>query len=170
MSARVGVTSRRRLDAAVEIHRAAFEAQLHERDRRHINREVEEKIALRDLRYEEVSVVFRSQRRDMKSDAIAGGFFATALVGGDDADLLRAQIDVAKDEGEHSLTDAAEADEEKSSGESDVFNFVPLPTAVRLKREQIQLVVGGDAVGTVVAARKGLLQGHLLEKGDRQDL
>ena len=39
-------------------------------------------------------------------------------------------------------------------------------TAVRLKREQIQLVVDGDVVGTGVAARKGLLQGHLLEKSD----
>ncbi len=43
-------------------------------------------------------------------------------------------------------------------------------TAVRLKREQIQLVVDGGAVGTGVDARKGLLQGHLLEKGDRQYL
>lgn len=39
-------------------------------------------------------------------------------------------------------------------------------TAVRLKREQIQLVVDGDVVGTGVAARKGLLQRHLLEKSD----
>jgi phospholipid transport system substrate-binding protein len=45
-----------------------------------------------------------------------------------------------------------------------------LNTAVRLKREQIQLVVDGDVVGTGVAARKGLLQGHLLEKSDRQYL
>jgi hypothetical protein len=43
-------------------------------------------------------------------------------------------------------------------------------TAVRLKRKQIQLVVDGDAVGTGVAARKGLLQRHLLEKRDRQYL
>jgi hypothetical protein len=43
-------------------------------------------------------------------------------------------------------------------------------TAVRLKREKIQLVVDGDAVGPGVAARKGLLQGHLLEKCDRQYL
>jgi hypothetical protein len=43
-------------------------------------------------------------------------------------------------------------------------------TAVRLKREQIQLLFGGEAVGTVVAAPKGLLQGHLLEKRDGQDL
>ena len=44
--------------------------------------------------------------------------------------------------------------------------FVFEITAVRLKREQIQLVVDGDVVGTGVAARKGLLQGHLLEKSD----
>jgi hypothetical protein len=43
-------------------------------------------------------------------------------------------------------------------------------TAVRLKREQIQLVADGSAVKTGVVARKGLLQGHLLEKRDRQDL
>ena len=43
-------------------------------------------------------------------------------------------------------------------------------TAVRLKREQIQLVVDSDASGTGIAARKGLLQGHLLEQGDRQYL
>ena len=39
-------------------------------------------------------------------------------------------------------------------------------TAVRLKREQIQLVVDSDAAGTGIAARKGLLQGHLFEKRD----
>ncbi len=44
--------------------------------------------------------------------------------------------------------------------------FLSALTAVRLKREQIQLVVDGDVVGTGVAARKGLLQGHLLEKSD----
>lgn len=43
---------------------------------------------------------------------------------------------------------------------------IDMHTAVRLKREQIQLVVDGDVVGTGVAARKGLLQGHLLEKSD----
>jgi hypothetical protein len=43
-------------------------------------------------------------------------------------------------------------------------------TAARLKHEQIQLVVDGDTVGIGVAARKGLLQGHLLEKRDRQYL
>jgi hypothetical protein len=57
---------------------------------------------------------------------------------------------------------------------ADVAGFVVqetvLLTAVRLKREQIQLLYGGEAVGTVVAAPKGLLQGHLLEKRDRQDL
>lgn len=46
------------------------------------------------------------------------------------------------------------------------FNLYRVTTAVRLKREQIQLVVDGDVVGTGVAARKGLLQGHLLEKSD----
>ena len=48
----------------------------------------------------------------------------------------------------------------------DYIDFVDGFTAVRLKREQIQLVVDGDVVGTGVAARKGLLQGHLLEKSD----
>ena len=43
-------------------------------------------------------------------------------------------------------------------------------TAVRLNREQIQLVVDSDAAVTGIAARKGLLQGHLLEKRDRQNL
>lgn len=47
-----------------------------------------------------------------------------------------------------------------------VGDLLPHDTAVRLKREQIQLVVDGDVVGTGVAARKGLLQGHLLEKSD----
>lgn len=46
------------------------------------------------------------------------------------------------------------------------FNLYRVTTAVRLKREQIQLVVDGDVVGTGVAARKGLLQRHLLEKSD----
>lgn len=43
-------------------------------------------------------------------------------------------------------------------------------TAVRSKGEQIQLVVDGDTVGIGVATRKGLLQGHFLEKSDRQNL
>ena len=46
------------------------------------------------------------------------------------------------------------------------YDYMGMSTAVRLKREQIQWVVDGDVVGTGVAARKGLLQGHLLEKSD----
>ena len=47
-----------------------------------------------------------------------------------------------------------------------LHDYILWLTAVRLKREQIQLVVDGDVVGTGVAARKGLLQRHLLEKSD----
>lgn len=54
---------------------------------------------------------------------------------------------------------------ERFNTEAEARKFVQ-DTAVRLKREQIQLVVDGDVVGTGVAARKGLLQGHLLEKSD----
>ena len=43
-------------------------------------------------------------------------------------------------------------------------DFSAQTTAVRLKLEWIQLVVGSDSIGTGVDARKGLLQGHLLEK------
>ena len=43
-------------------------------------------------------------------------------------------------------------------------------TAVRLKLEQIQLVIDSRRVGTGVIDRKGLLQGHFLEQGDRQNL
>jgi len=45
-------------------------------------------------------------------------------------------------------------------------DFSAQTTAVRLKLEWIQLVVGTDSIGTGVDARKGLLQGHLLEKSD----
>lgn len=58
------------------------------------------------------------------------------------------------------------ADEIKAARAKRATPFNGELTAVRLKREQIQLVVDGDVVGTGVAARKGLLQGHLLEKSD----
>lgn len=43
-------------------------------------------------------------------------------------------------------------------------------SSVRLKREQIQLVAAVVLFGNVVAARKGLLDGHLLEQGKGKDL
>ncbi|MBA3032887.1 MAG: mechanosensitive ion channel family protein [Gammaproteobacteria bacterium] len=43
-------------------------------------------------------------------------------------------------------------------------------SSVRLKREQIQLVAGAVLFKNVVAACKGLLDGHLLEQGERKDL
>jgi hypothetical protein len=43
-------------------------------------------------------------------------------------------------------------------------------TTVRLKTEKIQLVADAHIVGTGATSRKGLLQGHFLEKGDRQNL
>ena len=49
-------------------------------------------------------------------------------------------------------------------------NLYYKPTAVRLKLEQNQLVGCHAAVRFVIAARKRLLQGHLLEQGDRQYL
>ena len=39
-------------------------------------------------------------------------------------------------------------------------------SSVRLKREEIQLVAVVALFGNVIVARKGLLQGHLLEQGD----
>ena len=41
---------------------------------------------------------------------------------------------------------------------------------VRLKPEQIQLIADVALIGFVVAARKGLLDGHFLEKGERKYL
>ena len=48
-------------------------------------------------------------------------------------------------------------------------NMCPF-TSVRLKLEQIHLVANHAFARFVAAARKGLLDGHLLEKSDRKNL
>jgi hypothetical protein len=48
--------------------------------------------------------------------------------------------------------------------------FILRFSSVRLKREEIQLVAVVTLFGNVVVARKGVLQGHLLEPSERQNL
>ena len=112
----VGISAGPRLDTAVQVHYAAFKAELHQRDRRHVHGEVEQEISLVEPRHQDLPVVLRRQGRDLEGDAVAGSFFAPALVGGHDADLRSIDIDMPQNEGKHPLSNASEADENQFPG------------------------------------------------------
>ncbi len=86
---RVGVAARPRLDAGIEIKRALLLAQLDQRHARHVDRDVEQKIAGAEPRVEHVAVVVAAERRGDEVDAVLGGDIAAMRLGGDDRDLVR---------------------------------------------------------------------------------
>ena len=116
----VGVAARPRLDAGVEVHRALRPAELDQRDRRHVHRHVEHEVAAADVRIELAAIVVARQRHLHDLDAVLLGLLLAAIVGRDDGDALFRDADVAQDERQRALADAAEADEDDASWKLDV--------------------------------------------------
>ena len=117
---RVGVAARPGLDAGVEVERALLPAELDQRDRRDVDRQVEQEVAAADQRVEHVAEVLARQRVLDEADAVFRRDLGAGIVGGDDRDLVGLDADVPQDQRQHALADAAEADDDQAAGERDV--------------------------------------------------
>ncbi len=117
---RVGVPAGPRLDAGVEIHRALLPAELDQRDRRHVDRDIEQEVAATEHRIEDAADILARQRLTHELDAEVIRACAPLVIGGDDADAILRDSDVAQDQWQDTLTDATESDKKNSAGEIDV--------------------------------------------------
>ena len=113
----IGIAPRPRLDAGVEIQRAALAAEADEIDGRHIDRHVDDKIALAHHRGEHRAEVILLDRLLDEAHAEMLQDMRAALIRRDHGDAARVGADVAQDERQHALADAAEADEHDTARE-----------------------------------------------------
>ena len=111
-----------RLDAGVEIERALFLAELDQRHRRDVDREVEEEVAGAEQRVQHRAVVLAGQRLDDKPYAVTLRLLVAHVLRGDDRDPFRGHADVAANKRQYALTDATETDDHQIAGESRVFH------------------------------------------------
>ena len=116
----VGVAARPRLDAGVEVHRALGPAELDQRDRRHIDRHVEHEVTTADVLIELAAEIVARQRQHHEFHAIGFGDFPAAIVTGDDRDALFRDADMAQNQRQRALADAAETDEDDAAWKLDV--------------------------------------------------
>ena len=119
--ARVGVAARPRLDAGIEIKRALLLTELDQRHARYVDRDVEQKIAGAEPSVEHIAVVVAAERGNDEVDAVLGGDIAAVRLGGDDRDLVGADIEMAKQQRQDALADAAKADDQETAGKGSVL-------------------------------------------------
>ena len=72
-------------------------------------------------RIEHRAVILAGQRRLDESDAVFGGDFAAARLGGDDRDMRRVDVDMAQQQRQHALADAAKADDDEATAKGRVL-------------------------------------------------
>jgi hypothetical protein len=130
---RIGVATGPRLDAGVEVHGAFFPAVSDQRDARDIDRHVEQKVSTTDQRIERAAQILARESLLDEFDAKARRFLLADLVGADDTDTLGGQAEVAQDQRQYALADAAESDENDPPRKIDVgFVFAHYFPAVRV--------------------------------------
>ena len=126
----IGVAARPRLDAGVDVERALLLAELDQRRRGDLDREVDQEVALAQPLVEGLAQVLARQPLPDEGDAELFGLLeAAAVLLRDDGDLLGLDVDVAEDQRQHALADRAEADHDHAAGERDVLLegfFLPL--------------------------------------------
>ena len=114
------------LDAGVEIHDAALAAERDQIDARHLDRQVEQEIAMLEQRLEHGLVVLARQRLDVELDAEMLRLLDAAGVAGEDGDALGRHVDVPQQQRQAALTDGTESDNHQPSVKFDVFFLVHL--------------------------------------------
>ena len=119
---RIGVAAGPGFDAGVEIQRAELLAQRDQRHRGHVDRQVQQEVAAAQQRRQHVAIVAAGQRLDAHGNAIRRGDRRPTRIAGDDADLRGRDVDVAQDERQDALADAAEAQHHQAGGEGDVLH------------------------------------------------
>ena len=117
----VGIAAGPGLDAGVEIERALRAAELHQREARDFDRHVEQEVAWAEQRLQHGGVILAGQRLHEEAHAKVLGLFLAAILGGDDRHLIGLHVDVAQDQRQNALTDAAETDDHQSAAKFYVF-------------------------------------------------
>ena len=74
-----------------------------------------------ELRFEQRAVVAAGQRGFDEADAVLGGDIVSARLGGDDRDPVGSDFQMAQQQRQDALADAAEADDDEAAGEGDVL-------------------------------------------------
>ena len=109
------------LGAGVEIEGTLFLAQLDQCDTRHVDRDIEQKVAATQPGFEHRAIVFPRQRRFDERYAVLGGNFIAARLGGDDGDLPRVDHEMAQQQRQDALPNAAKANHHKTAEEGNVL-------------------------------------------------
>ncbi len=120
----VGVAARPGLGAGVEVERTKLAGERDERDRGHVHRQVQQEVPRSEQRPQRRLVIPALQRRDDAPDARLRRDGGPPLVRGQNGDPLRRDVDVAEEERQDPLTDAAAADHDQSAAEGDVLHRI----------------------------------------------
>src|SRR6516164_6772893 len=90
----VGITARPRLNARVEVERTLLLTERDQRDARYIDRNIEEKIAVTEMRLQYRAIVGLCERCLDETDAVLGCDIVSARLGGDDRDLIGRNLEM----------------------------------------------------------------------------
>src|ERR1019366_10175693 len=117
----VGMAALPGLQAGVDVEHAVLLAPFDQRDAGHIERNVDQKIARAELALEDGNIVRARQRLDPEFDPVFGGNVLAEVIGGDDGDLPRAQVDMAQDQRQRALSHGTETDHQHLAWEGGVL-------------------------------------------------
>ena len=118
----IGVAARPRLDAGVEVERAPLLAELDQRRRGDLDRQVDQEVALAQPSLERLAQVVARHALPDEGDTEALDLLQpAAVVGGDHRDLLGLDVDMAEQQRQHALADRAEAQHHHAAGKCDVL-------------------------------------------------
>jgi hypothetical protein len=96
-------------------------AELDQREAGNIDRQIDEDVALGQQRLQGLDVILSGQRLLHEVDVVQLCLVMAAILRGDDADLVGAHVDVAQEQGQDALTDAAESHHDHTAGELHVL-------------------------------------------------
>src|SRR5215467_2832651 len=111
----IGITARPRLNARVEVEGALLLTERDQRDARYVDRDIEQKIAVTEMRLQYRAIVALCKRRLQETDAVLGCDIVSARLGGDDRDLIGRNLEMPEQQRQDALPDAAKADDHETS-------------------------------------------------------
>src|SRR6516225_3670618 len=112
--AAVGITARPRLNARVEVKRTLLLTERDQRDARYVDRNIEEKIAVTEMRLQYRAIVGLCERSFQETDSVLGCDIVSARLGGDDRDLIGRNLEMPEQQWQDALPDAAKADDHET--------------------------------------------------------
>jgi hypothetical protein len=146
---RVGVAAGPGLDAGVDVQRSALAAQAHELGAGHVDRQVHQEITRCEPALQLGAEVLRSEGHPVVADPQLLGFLAGAVVGRDDADLPRADVQMTQNQWQHPAADAAAAHHDHPAAERGVFDVISHPALPKKKSRFRQPIIQANQVGPV---------------------